>query len=116
MPAVGFGFWSNAPAPPVRLHDLRHGAASLAQEAGADLKTLQDMLGHSSIVVTSDTYTRVLPHAQRRCADATAHLVLTAAQRTRAKIRKDGRCNRPQPRPEANTPTLRHPSSMRNPR
>jgi hypothetical protein len=25
--------------PPVRLHDLRHGAASLAHEAGADLKT-----------------------------------------------------------------------------
>lgn len=33
---------------PVRLPDLRHGAASLAHEAGADLKTLQDLLGHSS--------------------------------------------------------------------
>ncbi|GAA2636505.1 hypothetical protein Adu01nite_68190 [Paractinoplanes durhamensis] len=44
--------------PPVRLHDLRHGAASLAHEAGADLKTLQDLLGHSSIVVTADTYTK----------------------------------------------------------
>ena len=53
--------------PPVRLHDLRHGAASLAHEAGADLKTLQDLLGHSSIVVTADTYTSVLPPAQRRC-------------------------------------------------
>jgi Phage integrase family len=38
--------------PPVRLHDLRHVAASLAHEAGADLKTLQDLLGHSSIVIT----------------------------------------------------------------
>ena len=28
-----------------RTHDLRHGAASLAHEAGADLKTLQDLLG-----------------------------------------------------------------------
>jgi integrase len=28
-----------AGVPPVRLHDLRHGAASLAHEAGADLKT-----------------------------------------------------------------------------
>jgi integrase len=43
--------------PPIRLHDLRHGAASLAHQAGADLKTLQDLLGHSSIVITADTYT-----------------------------------------------------------
>jgi integrase len=42
--------------PPIRLHDLRHGAASLALAAGADLKVVQDMLGHSSIVLTADTY------------------------------------------------------------
>jgi integrase len=41
--------------PPVRLHDLRHGAASLALQAGADLKVVQDQLGHSSIVLTADT-------------------------------------------------------------
>ncbi len=35
--------------PPVRLHDLRHGAATLAHAAGADLKDIQEMLGHSSI-------------------------------------------------------------------
>jgi integrase len=67
----------------VRLHDLRHGAASLAHEAGADLQTLQDLLGHSSIVVTADTSTSVLPELQRRCADDTARLVLAAARRTR---------------------------------
>lgn len=33
--------------PPVRLHDLRHGAATLAHAAGADLKDIQEMLGHS---------------------------------------------------------------------
>ncbi|WP_433611451.1 tyrosine-type recombinase/integrase [Dactylosporangium sp. CA-139114] len=81
--------------PPVRLHDLRHGAASLAHEAGADLKTLQDLLGHSSIVVTADTYTSVLPQIQRRCADATAQLVLNAARRTRKKIKTKARKNRP---------------------
>jgi integrase len=41
--------------PPIRLHDLRHGAASLALAAGADLKVVQDMLGHSSIVLTAGT-------------------------------------------------------------
>jgi integrase len=35
--------------PPVRLHDLRHGAASLAHFAGVDLKTVQAQLSHSSI-------------------------------------------------------------------
>jgi integrase len=88
---------SQVDVPPIRLHDLRHGAASLAHEAGADLKTLQDLLGHSSIVVTADTYTSVLPHAQRRCANATAKLVLAAARRTREKIRKNGERTGPTP-------------------
>jgi integrase len=32
--------------PPIRLHDLRHGAATLALAAGVDIKIVQDMLGH----------------------------------------------------------------------
>ena len=52
------------------------------------LKTLQDLLGHSSIVVTADTYTSVLPDSQRRCADATAALVLAAARHTRKRIKE----------------------------
>jgi hypothetical protein len=31
--------------PPVRLHDLRHGAATLAHAPGADLKTMQSCSG-----------------------------------------------------------------------
>ncbi|MFG1995647.1 tyrosine-type recombinase/integrase [Actinoplanes sp. NPDC048988] len=89
--------------PPVRLHDLRHGAASLAHEAGADLKTLQDLLGHSSIVVTADTYTSVLPDSQRRCADATAALVLAAARHTRKRIKEKAAKNRPAGRVEKHT-------------
>ena len=58
--------------PPVRLHDLRHGAASLAHTAGADLKTVQDQLGHASIVLTADNYTSVLPATQHKAAEATA--------------------------------------------
>lgn len=42
--------------PRIRLHDLRHGAAGLALAAGADLKVVQNMLGHASIVLTADTY------------------------------------------------------------
>jgi integrase len=41
--------------PPIRLHDLRHGAATLALASHSDLKVIQQMLGHSSIVTTADT-------------------------------------------------------------
>lgn len=61
--------------PPVRLHDLRHGAATLAHAAGADLKDIQEMLGHSSITITADTYTSLLPEADLAMAEAAARLV-----------------------------------------
>ncbi|GAA2517610.1 tyrosine-type recombinase/integrase [Winogradskya humida] len=67
--------------PPVRLHDLRHGAASLAHCAGVDLKTVQTQLGHSSIVLTADTCTSVLTDLLAYAAEATARLVRTAAAR-----------------------------------
>jgi integrase len=67
--------------PPVRLHDLRHGAASLAHAAGADLKTVQEQLGHTSIVLTADTYTSVLMQLHFKTAEATARLVLAAGAR-----------------------------------
>jgi len=71
--------------PPVRLHDLRHGAATLAHAAGADLKTVQELPGHASIVLTADTYTSVLLGLHLTTAEATARLVLAAAARNPAK-------------------------------
>jgi hypothetical protein len=67
--------------PPVRLHDLRHGAATLARASGADLKTVQEQLGHTSIALTADTYTSVLLELHFKVAEATARLVLAAAAR-----------------------------------
>lgn len=40
----------------VRLHDLRHGTASLLIEAGVDLATISAILGHSNIGTTVDLY------------------------------------------------------------
>jgi integrase len=78
--------------PPVRLHDLRHGAASLALAAGADLKVVQDLLGHASIVLTADTYISGLPELARSSAEATAALVRAAA------VGPPGRADKPRRR------------------
>jgi integrase len=61
--------------PPVRLHDLRHCAATYLRHGGADLKEIQEVLGHSNIAITSDTYTSVVLEFQRSHADAAADLI-----------------------------------------
>jgi hypothetical protein len=68
------------------------------------LKVVQEMLGHSSIVLTADTYTSVLPEVARTAAEKTAAHVLKAGRlvpgtnrtRRRASARKKrpGRKNR----------------------
>ncbi|BCJ43483.1 hypothetical protein Aiant_41400 [Actinoplanes ianthinogenes] len=51
-------------------------------------------------MVTADTHTSVLPDSQRRCADATAALVLAAARHTRKRIKQKAAKNRPAGRGE----------------
>ena len=41
---------------PLRIHDLRHTAASLAVSSRANVKAVQEMLGHSSAAMTLDLY------------------------------------------------------------
>jgi hypothetical protein len=65
--------------PPVRLHDLRHGAASLTYRATKDLKAVQSLLGHSQISITADTYTSLFEDTERGAAEAAAALVPRAA-------------------------------------
>jgi integrase len=66
--------------PPVRLHDLRHGAATVALEAGVDIKVVQEELGHSTSVLTRDTYTSVSPRLAREAADRTAAAIPRASR------------------------------------
>ncbi len=77
--------------PPVRLHDLRHGAATMVLAAHVDLPVVQGQVGHASIVLTADTYTSVLPELHHRAAEATARLVISAARGTARKVRR-GKC------------------------
>lgn len=41
----------------LRLHDLRHGAATLALAGGSDLEVVSEMLDDSAIAMTADTDT-----------------------------------------------------------
>lgn len=65
----------DADLPPIRLHDLRHGAATMALAGGVDLKLVSAMLRHSSITITADTYTSVLPETALAAAEAAAAMV-----------------------------------------
>ena len=64
--------------PDVSPHDLRHTAATLAHEAGADMKEIQLMLGHSDIATTSAFYTGVTEEAQRRTVEGIEKLLKQA--------------------------------------
>lgn len=52
--------------PPIRLHDLRHVAASLMLAAGVDVKTVSETLGHSDTRITRDIYQSVMPRSRPR--------------------------------------------------
>ena len=42
--------------PPIRLHDCRHTAATLMHQAGYEMQTIQQTLGHATIAITMDVY------------------------------------------------------------
>ena len=52
----------------VRLHDGRHTAATLLLEAGVHPRDVMELLGHSQMRTTTDTYSHVTP-ALARAAD-----------------------------------------------
>lgn len=54
--------------PKVRLHDLRHTHASLLLARGVHPKVVQERLGHSSITITLDLYSHLVPGLQEAAA------------------------------------------------
>lgn len=47
-------------------HSLRHSYASLLFQLGADIKTVQELLGHSDINTTSQIYVHVFPETKKQ--------------------------------------------------
>jgi integrase len=78
--------------PPIRFHDLRHTAATLMLTAGVNPKVVSEMLGHTSVAITLDRYSHVMPTMQ---AEAVRRLdgVLSGRLRVQMRVRRI-----PQPR------------------
>ena len=55
--------------PYVRRHDLRHTAATLRLRAGANMKVVQQVMGHNKVQTTLNFYGHVQPGMQREAAD-----------------------------------------------
>jgi integrase len=57
----------------IRLHDLRHTCATLLLVQGVSARVVMEILGHSQIAVTMNTYTHVVPELQRDAVDRLAN-------------------------------------------
>ncbi|GHO44110.1 tyrosine-type recombinase/integrase [Ktedonospora formicarum] len=51
--------------PNIRFHDLRHSTATLQLSKGVHPKIVQEILGHSEIGMTLNTYSHILPTMQK---------------------------------------------------
>ena len=70
-----------APLPPIRFHDLRHGAATMLRAAKVEIKVISEILGHSSTSFTDDVYTVVAEELAEQAAQAAAAFVPRRARR-----------------------------------
>lgn len=59
----------------IRLHDLRHTAASLSLAAGNDQTVLSKRLGHASTRITDDLYTHLYDAVGQAASNASAALI-----------------------------------------
>jgi len=66
--------------PPMRFHDIRHSYASALLEAGVDMKTLSEMLGHRQMSTTSEIYAHVSERMRERSVAALNAAVVEAGK------------------------------------
>lgn len=64
-----------AEVPVIRFHDLRHTSASLALAGGVPMRVVSDRLGHSTIAITSDLYTKVYDEVAKDAAERIAKML-----------------------------------------
>ncbi|CAH1230743.1 Transposase from transposon Tn916 [Paenibacillus allorhizoplanae] len=64
-----------ANAPTITFHDLRHTHASIMLKQGVHPKVISERLGHSTITITLDTYSHLLPNMQEEAAEALEYTI-----------------------------------------
>jgi integrase len=64
--------------PEIRFHDLRHTCATLLLTRNVNPKIVSEMLGHSTIAITLDTYSHVLPNMRDQAAAAMEEALFVA--------------------------------------
>ncbi|WP_314591412.1 site-specific integrase [Paenibacillus terrigena] len=72
--------------PRITFHDLRHTHASLLLQQGVHPKIVSERLGHSSVVITLDTYSHLLPNLQADAADGLDLLIKSGSVREKEDI------------------------------
>lgn len=64
-----------AELPSIRVHDLRHTAASLMLAAGAPITDVSELLGHSSPAITARVYAHAYEEGKRQAVETMARLL-----------------------------------------
>lgn len=62
----------------IKLHDIRHTHATLLLQAQVHPKVVQERLGHSSIMITLNLYSHVMPTVQKEAVAALMNLIESA--------------------------------------
>ena len=80
----------DTPLPTLTVHDLRHTHASLLLAAGVDVKVIQERLGHSSAMITLNTYAHLMPNSHRAALGRFESLLADGAAAARARAAQAG--------------------------
>jgi integrase len=65
--------------PRQRFHDMRHAAATFLLAQGVALRVVMEVLGHSTITTTANTYGHVMPELQKDATDRVAAVLFDAS-------------------------------------
>jgi len=71
--------------PKIRFHDLRHTVATLMLSHNINPKVVKEILGHSDIRVTLDTYSHVLPSVHKETAQQYGNMLFGTEQENKSR-------------------------------